>query len=1493
MLRSLSRVVAALLVGVAAFQATLAVAAPLSLHLRSRQNTDPDQNQFQLVEKQVEWDPKKTAIVICDMWDQHWCQGATRRVAEMAPRMNETVAKAREQGVLVIHCPSSCMEAYKDTPQRKLAELAPKVETKIPLMRWCKLNPEHEPPLPIDDSDGGCDCQPHCKSGNPWRRQIDTIEVRDGDAITDSAEAFYLMHQRGIENVIVMGVHTNMCVLGRPFSIRQMVGQGMNVALMRDMTDSMYNSRKPPMVNHFRGTELVIEHIEKHWCPTLTSSDFTGKPEFRSKEDERPHIVCVLNDNHYNSLQTVPKIADELEDRYGYHVAIATAEKGKGIPGIRDLKHADLAILFVRREGITPDQLAEFQAFLDAGKPLIAIRTASHAFSVKNKLPEGLTQWEKLDADVLGGNYTGHYTGNEGAELAIVPEQAKHPILTGILPEGWHSTGELYKVSPLASDATVLVRGSMAGQPAEPIAWIRNYKKAKIFYTSLGHPEDFKDVRFQRLLINAVQWALGKPAPEYANTRILPKHYYDTGKPLPPVDGAAALEVPQDLKVEQVLAEPTIAQPLFLNFDERGRMWLVEYRQYPFPAGLKILSEDKFLRATYDKVPPPPPNHFKGADRISIHEDTDGDGTFDKHSTFVDGLNIVSAVERGRGGVWVLNPPYLLFYPDKNNDDVPDGDPEVHLQGFGLEDTHSVVNSLQWGPDGWLYAAQGSTVSGDVIRPGLDKKPMIHSMGQLIWRYHPEQRRYEIFAEGGGNAFGVEIDSKGRIFSGHNGGDTRGFHYVQGAYLQKGFTKHGPLSNPFSFGYFAAMKHDKVPRFTHCTIIYDGGALPTAYDGKLFGVHPILSHVVYSDLLRDGSSFQTKDIGMAIKTPDAWFRPVDIKVGPDGAIYVADMYEGQIAHLRHHDGAIDKTNGRVYRLSAKSAQPIKPFDLSKRSSAELVELLKDKNKWFRRAALRLLGDRKDASVAPELVKLLDKESGQTAVEALWALNLSAGLSEDVALKALHHSDPFVRVWTVRLLGDSGKVSPALAARMAEIATSEPNVEVRSQLACTAKRLPGAQGLPIVERLIAHNDDAKDIHLPLLLWWAIESKADSDRDAVVAMFEKSPIWSEPLVKEQILHRLMRRYAAAGSRKDLLTCAKLLALSPTQETSKALMRGFEEAFQGRPLSNLPEELVEAMSKVGGGSIVLNLRQGQPEALAEALKVIADSKGDVNQRLQFIQIFGEVKQPKCVPALLEIVRNTSDDGLRMAAMTSLQIYDVPETGTVVLALYDSFNDDVRSVAQTLLVSRRTWALEFLAAVDTGRIEKRTVPLDVVRKLTVHRDDRIAALVKKHWGAVEGATTAEMQQDIARLQGVIRSGSGDPYAGKKLFTGTCAKCHRLFTQGGQIGPDLTTFKRDDVGNMLVNIVNPSAEVREGFETYQVLTDDGRVVVGFLVDRDTKVVVLRGVDGQNISFTQDQIEEMTPVRKSLMPEGVLRGFTDRQVRDLFAYLRSTQPLAD
>ncbi len=257
------------------------------LHLSARQREQTVAGQFAVQDRALGWAPRQTALVVCDMWDTHTCPTSAARVGELAPRVNEFAKAARARGVLIIHCPSDTMEFYADHPGRQLALAAPKVEPPVPLERWCRLDPAAEAPLPIDDSDGGCDCPRTWKKGDPypWTRQHAAIEIAPGDAITDSAEAYYLMRQRGIENVIVCGVHLNMCVLGRPFAIRQLVKQGMNVALVRDLTDTMYNPERPPQVSHFDGTRLMVEHVEKYWCPTFTSAALLGGDEFRFASD--------------------------------------------------------------------------------------------------------------------------------------------------------------------------------------------------------------------------------------------------------------------------------------------------------------------------------------------------------------------------------------------------------------------------------------------------------------------------------------------------------------------------------------------------------------------------------------------------------------------------------------------------------------------------------------------------------------------------------------------------------------------------------------------------------------------------------------------------------------------------------------------------------------------------------------------------------------------------------------------------------------------------------------------------------------------------------------------------------------------------------------------------------------------------------------------------------------------------------------------------------
>lgn len=491
--------------------------AVLNLHFRTRAEVTPGSERYHEVITPTQWKASETAIVICDMWNDHYCRNAARRVAEMAPRMNEVLKKARDQGVLIIHSPSGCMDKYEGTPQRELAEQAPKVETAVPLQGWCYLDDKREAQMPVSVDQPSDDDGMIRPAVRFFDRQIETLEIEEGDAISDSASAFYLMKQRGIKNIIIMGVHTNMCVLGRPFGIRQMVYQGQNVVLMRDMTDTMYNPRNEPHVSHYTGNDLVFEHIERFWCPTVTSADILGGEPFRFPGDKRRHLVVVMAEGEYETAQTLPPFV--LKNFGGYFrisYVYANPEDPNNLPGIEVLNQADLAIWSIRRCTFPKQQLDVFRKYIADGKPLVAIRTTSHAFCLRSGDPaEGLDQWPEFDHEVLGGNYQDHHANDAAAWVKVIDEAAGHPILQGLPAEEFRVSGSLYKNDPLATTAAPLIMGRAEGvEKPEPVAWTHQRPNGgKVFYTSLGHAGCFDLPEFNLLLRNATFWAADLPVP--------------------------------------------------------------------------------------------------------------------------------------------------------------------------------------------------------------------------------------------------------------------------------------------------------------------------------------------------------------------------------------------------------------------------------------------------------------------------------------------------------------------------------------------------------------------------------------------------------------------------------------------------------------------------------------------------------------------------------------------------------------------------------------------------------------------------------------------------------------------------------------------------------------------------------------------------------------------------------------------------------------------
>jgi putative membrane-bound dehydrogenase-like protein len=978
-----------------------------------------------------------------------------------------------------------------------------------------------------------------------------------------------------------------------------------------------------------------------------------------------------------------------------------------------------------------------------------------------------------------------------------------------------------------------------------------------------------------------------------------------------PAETMALMKPAADLRVDLLLHEPEVAQPTHFSFDARGRLWVAQYRQYPYPAGSRMLSRDKYYRAQYDRVPEPPPRHVPGRDRITVHEDTDGDGLPDRHTVFLDGLNMANAVLPGRGGVWVMNTPYLLFFPDANGDDVPDGPPVVHLAGFGLEDTHSVANGLVWGPDGWIYGGQGSTTTSRVVRPGLDPEgaPGIHFEGCMVWRYHPVSREYELFAEGSGNVFGLELDGEGRLFSGHNGSETRGWHYQQGGYyLKQGADpgKFGPPRNPYTFGQLPWMAPAApFQRFTHILSVVEGAALPPSRQGQLFWLDPLHNVVLSTDRHRIGATFGTRDLGPVLHCSDEAFRPVYLANAPDGSIIIADFYEHYIAHGQHYQSQIDPTTGRLYRLRGADLPLVKDVRLDDKTPEALLAALTHSNRWHRLMAARVLaekisggpGRRSDSSGLDLLARLKGRVLAADApIAALWALHQAGGLKEEEAVQLIEHPSALIREWSVRLMGDARHIGHPLLEAWLHRIPRETEVRVRAQLAASARRLPAAQALPLVTALLAHDEDVSDPCVPLLCWWVVESHWPSDRTAILDLWKTDALWKRPLARTAVLPRLMRRCAVQGRRQDLLDAAGLMERALDAESVSALMVGFEEAFRGRDASALPEELVQALARRGKASLSLRLRQRDPVALPEALDRLKTSAASVPEKVDWVKTLVEIRAPGLRSVLVGLLKDAAAPvPIRQAALSGLGIEEDPVLASVALGILPGASPELRNSALEFLASRPTWSLALMEAVDRGGVDRRSIPAEWVERLRRSPDAAVRRRVSAVWPAAPrsgspSGPAPELAARIRQIEEVLRKAPGNPYSGEALFQQRCAGCHRLFFKGGSVGPDLTSYQRDHWGTLLTSILDPSAEIREGYASVEVEMRDGRILAGFLTDRDARMTSLRGLDGQDQVLPSAEVLEVRPTGRSLMPEGLLDGLSDEQLRDFFAYLRSSQP---
>jgi putative membrane-bound dehydrogenase-like protein len=958
------------------------------------------------------------------------------------------------------------------------------------------------------------------------------------------------------------------------------------------------------------------------------------------------------------------------------------------------------------------------------------------------------------------------------------------------------------------------------------------------------------------------------------------------GAGLPPEEAARAMRLPPGFRATLFAGEPDVHQPIAFTIDERGRLWVVENYSYP---------------------------HWSpyGRDRILVFEDTDGDGRFDTRKVFYEQLNFASAIAVGHGGVWVGSPPYLLFIPDRNRDDVPDGPPEVLLDGWGYQDTHETLNSFVWGPDGWLYGNQGIFTHSNVGRPGARDAERVR-LNASIWRYHPAKRVFEVFAEGISNQWGLDFNDVGDTFVTacvlpHL------WHIIQGAYYQR---QSGQHFNPYIYdgirtsgnhvhwGGNEAWSRSRTTTPVHDaaggghahagTLIYLGDSFPPEYRGSLL-THNILGNRINRDLLEPvGSGYVGHHGPDFMVANDGWFRGLRLELGPDGSVFSSDWYDARACHQQHPQ---DRSNGRLYTFSYGPPKPVR-VDLHRLDSAELVQLQLHANEWFVRRARLLLQERgPDPAVHAALTRILRENPDVTRqLRALWALHVTRGLNEVLALELLGSAHEHVRGWTIQLTCEDKSPSAALLDAFARLAKEDPSPVVRRFLASAAQRIPVDRRWPVVEALLGRGEDAPDHNLPLMYWFAAEPLVAADPARALELGARTPLTA-------LRPYFTRRQAAvgagaadAGAGAAPTGIAALLAAAGGSSNAayhREILEGVLAATEGKTGVTAPREWTAAYAKLSvsddAGVIALAdqlaTRFGDRNVINAKRRIVVDTFAPLAARQAALNVLLEQRNFQLAPVFQRLL---PEPGLRLGALRGLAPYDVPTTPAAILANFPTFTAEEKRAAIGVLAGRPGYARELLRAVRSGVVPRLDVDAGVARQLRLLGDPELDREIAEVLGVLR-ETPEAMAREIAQWKTVLtpeRIASANPSRGRAAYERACAMCHVLFEAGLPIGPELTGSNRADVDYILANVIDPNAHIGKDYLLTMVETNDGRTAAGIL-QRETPASVTLVSPAETVTFAREQIRKLEQLEISLMPPGLFQAMTEAEVADLMAYLRS------
>ncbi len=934
----------------------------------------------------------------------------------------------------------------------------------------------------------------------------------------------------------------------------------------------------------------------------------------------------------------------------------------------------------------------------------------------------------------------------------------------------------------------------------------------------------------------------------------------------------AKMTVSEGFEAKLAAVEPMITQPMAFCWDDRGRLWVAENRDY----------ETRGTGFSAD-----------GNSRILILEDTNGDGKFDTRQVFLEGIPFPAAIAVGFDGLWLGAPPNLLFVPDKDRDDKADGAFEVRLTGWGIQDRHETLNSFHWGPDGWLYGCQGfatrSTVGkpadgGKIFRKG-DSFPAEIPVkdGQYIdggvWRYHPTKDLFEVVAHGFSNPWGIDFNDHGQIFITacvipHL------WHVIPGGIYHRQGGRH---INPHVYDDIKTIADHRHRSAHGGARIYLADEFPKEYRDRIMMAN-IHEHNVITDILKpSGSGFIGHHGDEPLCANDNAWVGFSMEIGPDGAAYVLDWHDTEICGSAVHD----KDTGRIYRLAPKGLPGKTGINLAAQSDLELVGLLTHRNDWYSRRARVLLQHRAaagqlDAAVPAKLWELFaQSKTSAHQLRALWALHITQNLPADRLLPLLDHAEPYVRGWAIQLLGEDRNYSPAALAKLAAMAEKDSSPIVRLYLAAALQRMPRADRWPIANKLVAHAEDAADHNLPKMLWFGIEPmvEADATRALALATQSKIPLLVPYIARRAVAAKQLEPVAAALlSNTDL--ALRLQLVEGVRDGLKALGRNgvtkpknWDEAFAALDATK-DAKLTDFTAQIGQ-------LFGDAKAADAQLAVLKDKAAPIERRRQILTAFARDAYAAALPVVMSLL---DEPAIRRDAIRALASFDAPQVAPTLIKRYATLSAAEKAEVVLTLSTRRSNASALVAALKNKAIPKTDVTASDARQL--YRV--LGPSFVEFWGPIT-QLASDKQAEIAKYKAMLTDAEiakADTSQGRAIYERTCMACHKLYGAGGIIGPELTGSNRADLDYILSQIINPSEVMQDSYQLVIVTTRDGRTLSGTVVAEDNQQLTLRLV-GQDSIVTKSEIlsREKSPV--SMMPEGLLKTLKDNEVRDLIGYLRT------